>query len=269
MLMKMMYLLRHTDKNSSSKIFLKVSLIIIVVLVFVFAVNSTRSLLLEVLSPLFKTGDYFYRSLGSVSKIFSDKNKIIEENARLSDEIENYRISAIDYESVKYENQKLREDLKIKPTSNFITSSVLARSPQIPLDSLFLDKGIQDGINNGDFVLASDRILIGKIVEASKNRSTVALNSFVGVISYGYVARTNEPLETKGAGGGAVEANVPIDFDIIVGDKVMVGGSLSYLAAIVGSIEEDRLSGFKNVLMSLPVDISKINSVFTQSFIGE
>lgn len=267
--MKMMYLLRHTDKNLFSKIFLKVSAIIIFVLVFIFAVNSARSLLLEILSPLFKTGDYFYRNLGSVPKIFSDKNKIIEDNTRLSNEIENYRLNAIDYESVKYENQKLREDLKIKPVGDFITSSVLAKSPQIPLDSLFLDKGIQDGISNGDFVLAGDRILIGKIVEVSKNRSTAALNSFVGIISYGYVARTNEPLETRGAGGGIIETNVPIDFDIIVGDKIIVGGPLSYLAAIVGSIEEDRSSGFKNVLMSLPVDISKINSVFTKSFTGE
>ena len=265
----MMYLLKHTNQNLFSKILLKVLVVIIVVLVFVFAVNSTRSLLLEALSPLFKTGDYFYRSLGFMPKIFTDKNKIIEENTKLSDEIEKYRVNAIDYESVKYENQKLREDLKIKPVGDFITSSVLARSPQIPLDSLFLDKGTQDGINNGDFVLASDRILIGKIVEVSKNRSTVALNSFVGVISYGYVARTNEPLEIKGAGGGVIEANVPIDFDIIVGDKVMIGGPLSYLAVIVGSIEEDRSSGFKNVMMSLPVDVSKINSVFTQSFIGE
>lgn len=267
--MKMMYLLRHTKQNSFNKIFLKILAIIAFILLFVLSVGSAKSLLIETLSPLFKTGDYFYRTFGQIPQFFSDRNKLIEENEKLMDEIENYRLNMIDYDAVKYENQRLREDLKIKPAENFIAVSVLARAPQIPLDSLLLNKGTEDGINQNDFVLASSKVLIGKIAKISKNKSTVALNSFAGVVTYAYVARTNEPLEIKGAGGSSIEAKVPIDFDIIVGDKIMAGGALSYLAAIIGAIEEDHSSGFKKILMSLPVDTSKINTVFTEPFIGE
>jgi cell shape-determining protein MreC len=228
-----------------------------------------RSLISDVLSPLFKTGNFFYETLEKVPKFFSDKNKLIEENKNLSSEIENLHLDIADHESIKDENQKLREELKIKPVGDFISASILAKSPQIPLDTLFLDKGTADGINKGDLVLTGERVLVGKIVEISKNKATATLNSFAGAVSYGFVSRTNEPLEIKGVGGGSIEAKVPIDFDISVGDKIIVGGSLNFLAAIVGVVEEDTSSGFKNILMSLPTDISKINIVFVKSYINE
>jgi cell shape-determining protein MreC len=193
----------------------------------------------------------------------------MEENAGLLSQLENLRLDIADYESIKSENKQLRDDLKIKPIGNFITSSILAKSPQIPLDSLFIDRGTIDGINNGDVVLASEKVLIGKIAKVTKNRATVALNSFAGVITYGFVERTNEPLEIKGVGGGSMEAKAPIDFDIAVGDKIMMGGPFTFLAAVAGAVEEDKSSGFKNVLLSLPVDVSKINTVFVVPTINE
>jgi len=223
----------------------------------------------NILYPLFKTGGYFYNTVGWIPKFFSDKNMIIEENKNLLSEKENYRLIMVDYESIKYENQKLRDELEVKPAGNFITASVVARPPQMPLDSLLLDRGTEDGINNGDFVLVGERILIGRVAKATGNKAVVALSSFANVASYGCIARTNEPLEIKGMGGGNIEAKIPIDFDIVVGDKIMVNNSFNYLVAVVGSTEEDRSSGFKDILMSLPVNISKINIVFIAPFISE
>jgi len=270
--MKMMHQTRRTKQSLFNGNFLRVLAIFLIILVFILTLNISnpvRSLVSEFLSPFFKTGNFFYNSLSQVSKFFSDKSKLIEENEKLLNEIENNRLDVINYESIKYENQKLREELQIKPAGNFIAVPIIAKSPQIPLDSLFLDKGTEDGISNGDLVLIDERILIGKIVKVSKNKAVASLNSFAGVVSYGYIARTIEPIEIKGSGGGGIEAKVPIDFDIFAGDKIMVSSSLTYLAAIVGAVEEDRSSGFKNILMSLPVDVSKINIVFVQPLISE
>ncbi|MFH0804261.1 MAG: rod shape-determining protein MreC [Candidatus Zambryskibacteria bacterium] len=268
----MTFQIKHTKPNLFGRSFFKILLISLSVLVLVLVFNfsiSARSLVSDIFSIFFRSGDYLYQNIGQVPKFFSDKNNLIKENKNLSDEIEKKRLNLIDYESIKYENQKLRETLGIKSTQNIITASIIARSPQIPLDSLFLDKGINDGLNKGDLVLVGERILVGKIVESFKNKSTVALNSFAGAISYGFVARTNEPLEIKGVGGGSLEAKVPIDFDIVIGDKLMISGSFTYLAAVVGVIEEDRSSGFKNILMSLPVDVSKTSMVFIEPQINE
>jgi cell shape-determining protein MreC len=265
--MKMTFQIKHTKQNFFDRNFFKIILISLPVLIFVLTFSfsgSARSFVSDALSPVFSTGNFFYESFNRIPAFFSSKNSLMEENKNLSDEIENNRIDLIEYESLKYENQKLREALKIKPAGNFAAAAIIARSPQIPLDSLFLDEGTKNGLSDGNLVLAGERILIGKIAEVSKNKSTVALNSFAGMVSYGYVARTNEPVEIKGSGGGSIEAKVPIDFDIVVGDKILVTGSLTYVAAIVGMVEEDKSSGFKNILMSLPVDISKINTVFVE-----
>ena len=144
-----------------------------------------------------------------------------------------------------------------------------AKPPQVPLDSIFIDTNFDNNLEEGGLVLASDRVMIGKIAEKSGNQAIVKLNSFVGQISYGYVARTNEPVEVEGVGGGNLEVRVPIDFDIIVGDKIMVGGSSEYLIAVVGVVDEDSSSGFKNAMMSLPVDISKIGIVFVSKSIDQ
>lgn len=270
--MKMIFQIKHTKQNLFGGSFFKILAILLLIfaVVFVFSFfNSARSLVSNVLSPFFKTGNYFYANLDQIPNFFSDKNKLMEENAGLLSQLENLRLDIADYESIKSENKQLREDLKIKPVGNFITSSILAKPPQIPLGSLFIDKGTVDRINNGDLVLASEKVLIGKIAKVTKNRATVALNSFAGVTTYGFVERTNESLEIKGVGGGGIEVKVPIDFDIALGDKIMTAHSSAYLVAVVGAIEEDKSSGFKNVLMSLPVDVSKIDIVFIEPTINE
>ena len=270
--MKMIFQIKHTRQNFFGGIFLKIILgfLLILILVLIFSFFSpARSLVSNILSPFFKTGNSFYKTFNQIPNFFSDKNKLIEENTKLSNEIENLYRNIADYESIKYENQKLRQELGLKPAENLIVSAVIAKPPQVPLDSLFLDKGTTNGINNGSLVFASERILIGKIIKASANRATVVLNSFAGVVSYGFVVRTSEPVEIKGEGGGSIGAKVPIDFDIEVGDKIMINDSIAYLVAVVGVIEEDRSSGFKDIMMSMPINISKTNIVFIKPVIRE
>lgn len=271
----MTYLLKNTRKNTRN-IFgnnlTKIFVVFFFIFIFIFILNIwslTKSLVSNILSPFFGVGTYFYENTLGISKLFYNKAELVKENSELRNKLENNNLDIVDYQSVKYENQKLREELNLKESGDFIASSIIAKAPQIPLDSLFIDKGSKDGLKNGDLVLARERVLLGKIVKVSQNRATVVLNSFAGTVSYGNILRTNETLEIIGFGGGSIKAKVPIDFDIIVGDKIMILGSTSYLAAIVAVIEEDKTSGLKDVFMSLPVEISKSNIVFVESLIVE
>lgn len=268
----MIYQIKHTKQKFFGEKFLKSLGIFILIagLIFLFSFFSpTRSLVVNIFSPFFKTGNYFYDTLSKIPNYFSDRGKLAEENKRLLAEIEKNFFNRLDYESLKYENQKLRDGLGLKPIEGVKTALILAKPPQIPQDTIFLDSGVSLGINKGDYVLVSDRILIGRVVKSSSNRSTVALNSFAGVSSYGFIARTKELVEIKGIGGGNMEIKVPIDFDIVVGDKIMVSDPLNYLIAVVGLVEEDNASGFKKILLSLPVNISKIDVVFLMPSIIE
>lgn len=238
----------------------------IVALILIFGLSgSVRSLSSDFFSGFFQSGSRLLSGVGLVPKFLSDKNKLIAENEKMSEEIESHHLDLIDYESLKNENRNLRETLRLKPVGEFMAAMVIARPPQIPLDSLFIDRGGEDGLQVGDLVLGSDRVLIGRIVQVSKRRATVALSSFAGVTSYGFLERTNEPLEVLGVGGSSLEVRVPIDFDIVVGDKMMTQGTSAYSVAVSQLIEEDSSSGFKRVLLSLPVNISKVNTVFIET----
>ena len=267
-----MYQIKRTNKKFLGIGLIKILIILLLVVGFVFLFsisNSTQSLVSSASSPFFMVGNFFYNNLNKVPKFFSDKDKLITENIKLAEEIRDLKFNIIDFEILKYENQKLREQLEIKPIGDFITSSIIAKSPQVPLDSLLLNKGLKDGINKGDFVLITERILIGKIVDLTKNRATVVLNSFADVATYAFVARTDEPIELRGAGGGSIKAKVPIDFDIVVGDEIMIADSLNYIVAVVGVVTEDTPFGFKDVFLSLPADVSKTNIVFIKHFENE
>lgn len=267
-----MYLQKHHKQNLFDRFFFKIPIILIAVFVSISILSvfdATRSLMINALSPVLKSGDHFYKSLSFSLKSFVDRDGLVEENRNLLNEIEKNRIGLADHESLKYENQKLREALKLKSSEKMIAASIIARPPQVPLDSLFLDKGSQDGLKEGDRVLVGERILVGKIAKLTQNRSTAVLNSFAGISSFAYVARTGEPLEIKGNGGGSIGAKVPIDFDVLIGDKMILGGSTVYLLAVVEMIETDQSSGFKNILLSLPTNISKINIVFLESSVSE
>ncbi|OHB14546.1 MAG: hypothetical protein A2431_03375 [Candidatus Zambryskibacteria bacterium RIFOXYC1_FULL_39_10] len=268
----MIYQIKHTRHNFLSEKIIKLSAILLLVIlaVFLFSIfGPTRSIVLNIFSPFIKTGNYFYGLVDFVPKFFTDKNKLIAENEELMSLIEDDRLFKIDYESVKIENQRLREELGLRPAGDYVAASIIARSPQIPLDSLFIDRGSDLGLKKGDLVLVTERVLIGRLVDVSANKSTVALSSFAGVTSFGYVARTNEPLEMNGKGGGNMEAKVPIDFDIQLGDEIEIAGSTNYVAAIVGLVEEDKSAGFKNILLSLPVNTSKTSTVFVMPTISE
>lgn len=270
----MIYQIKHTNNRQSfwgNKFFrLFVVCLLTVGLVFTFTVSENlRSFTASSLSGIFGLGDYFSQLFLQTPKNFSSKISLVEENIKLTDQIESMRISLIDYETIIEENKRLHVELGLKPDGNFISSKIVARPPQIPLDSLFLDKGISDGIAEGDLVLVGERVLIGKVVEVSNNTSTVTLSSFPDFISYGHVERTGEALEVVGAGGGSMKARVPIDFDVEINDKIILESTRAYTLAVVGSIESNSASGFKDLLMLLPFNIAKTRVVFVEKIANE
>ncbi len=270
----MIYQPKHISSrpDGAGSVFLKRASVLLPILLCILILNisdSAREFAAKIVSPLAGAGNYLYNFTSAFTKGFGDKSKLMEENKLLSAEIENLRLNAVNGEIVRLENEWLRTELGLKPAGNFVAGRIVARPPQIPLDSLFIDRGTTDNLTDRDFVLASDKVLIGRIAKVNKNTAIVAQSSFPGEVSFGFLERTNEPIEIKGSGGGSMQAKVPINFDIAVDDKIMVADSNIYLAALVSVIEENRSSGFKDVLLSLPVNISKIRVVFIEPFINE
>lgn len=263
----MIYQLKHTNSKSGLRgnRFFRTIVILLVVLALSFGANFfIGRYFSSTFSYLFELGDYFYQDFALIPKKVGDQTSLAEENAKLATEVEVLRSAVFDYELLKSENQKLYEEIKLKPASRLMAAKIIARPPQLPLDSILLDRGLEDGVVVGDWVLASDRIVIGKVLKTAEGRSVAALNSFADTVSYGHIERTNEWIEVVGDGGGSLTAKVPIDFDVKTGDRILIEGQHPYLLAVVSLIKENTASGFKEILLSLPINLSKIRIVFLE-----
>jgi len=270
----MIYQIKHT--NNKRLIFgSKLSKILLVFFLFFGCLflfsyfKFTGNFFSNISHPFQSIGNQMYESFPALSKFFTNKRLLVEENAKLLEEVERMRLGTIGFESLKIENHELRKSIDLKSERNSIAAAVISRPPQIHLDSLIIDKGYQTSVNEGDPVFVGEKFLIGNVAKSYPNTATVVLNSFPEKFFQGFVLRTNEPIEIEGIGGGNMSALVPINFDIAIGDLVMFESSIPYVAAIVGVIEENDSLGFKNILLSLPTNISRVRLVFVEPKLGE
>lgn len=204
----MIYQPKHINHKTNGTI-KKILLVVLPTILLIVVLNvfePVRRLSVRVVSPIAAIGSRFYDFTSILTKSFSDKKKLLTENEALMAELERLRLGIINDEVIRSENAQLRKELELKPTTGFVGGKIIARPPQIPLDSLFIDRGLGDNLEHGDFVLVSDKILIGRIAKVNVNTSMVALNSFPSAVFFGFINRTSEPIEVKGSGSGGMEA---------------------------------------------------------------
>ncbi len=265
--MKTIYQLKPNDKNrnrlENKKLKLGISLIILFFVLFASSsdFSGTASVVLD---PFFRVGNFIYEKIPFVPDFFRDRKFLIEKNRELFERVENLNLDLISYETILEENKRLYSELGLRPEGSFLGSKIIAKPPQVPTDSIVIDRGSGDVIDVGDIVLAGSRIMIGRVVSVSDKNAVVALSSLSNTLSYGYIERTGEAIDLEGVGGGSMRARVPIDFDIKLEDKVLIEGTRVYVAAIAASIEVDQSSGFEEILFKLPANIGRARVVFVE-----
>ncbi len=264
----MIYLSRKSN-NSNSKTFIKILGIFLVVLFFVvIRFTGIGGSINSLLSPLFSLGDNMYQNINDLPEKFWSKDQLLQEIESLREKEKELDLKLTDISALQFENGELRKSLAIKPEQNFISAFVVARPPQTSFDTLLIDKGIESGVKIGDLILASNSVMIGKIVEVKKDSSIVLLNSSPSAYFAANISRNNEPIEIFGHGSANLYSKLPINVDIEVGDTIILNYGKVFSIGVVEKIENEETSGFKHVFLSLPVNISSLGLVFVSSYIN-
>ena len=201
--------------------------------------------------------------LGTIGQLKNENEKLINYNQELL--AENAMLGSVDDE-----NKVLRDQLNLLPRSSFdlIASFVVGQDPNGMGNWLEIDKGSEDGVVQGDSVIVSNGILIGRIDEVGSNTSKVVLltnpESVVNVVTL--------KNGTKGVAKG--EYGLGIVFDMIlqtdqinVGDDVVtsgIGGDIPK-GLYVGTVQEVHPSEdhlFQQATITSPVQASKLQILF-------
>jgi cell shape-determining protein MreC len=138
---------------------------------------------------------------------------------------------------------------------------VLTRPPFSPYDTLIIDAGFRDGINNRDRVYANASVAIGEVTAVYRSSSVVTLYSSPSYSLPVSIGESKSEVEAIGRGGGNFRAIVPAEFDVEIGDEVRLIDSRSMVLGIVEEVEVDSTGSLQTVLFKSPIPFSDLSSV--------
>lgn len=211
---------------------------------------------------------------GFIDKLVNaDKYK--SENEKLSAEIAEMYKHTMDFDSLKQENDQLREMLELKERSeDFIFSepcAVIGRNSNDIYCGFTINKGKTSGISEGDPVITSVG-LVGRVTSIADNyaKVTTVLSPQVNVGVYTMRSKTTGVLENdinSAQQGLCLMSNILKDADIREGDIIFTSGKSGLFpddvqVGIVKEIYDDPNGFSKHAVIELTQDVRTVTSVF-------
>lgn len=212
-------------------------------------------LILNFISP--KVRGFFYFIFSPIENFFWQISTLsiskfkflsqLEENKKRLEFLEKERLKLLaenlSLKELKRENEFLKRALELKKTQNknFIFAKVFQKD--FFSDSILVDKGILDGIKNGDYVFSPENVFLGKVTESFDHFSRVTL-----------VTKKDFEIDLKvvekeifGKGKGKGNQKLTAQFlegkeKIEVGDKIITAGLFSFLPEnlLIGEITKKQ-----------------------------
>ena len=199
--------------------------------------------------------------------IFQGKN-LIKENEDLKQKIQGLIAENSFLKELKTENDILRQSLNLGLEKEFQLKIADIVSKDISGDILTINKGKKDGVAEGNPVITSQKVLVGRIGEVLDNFSKIVLisdqnSSFDAKISdsdaYGVV---------NGKGRSEVWLElIPKEKEIKTGDVVItsaLGGIFpkDILVGQVGEVQKSDVEPFQSAKIELSAKIRDLKTVF-------
>lgn len=195
----------------------------------------------------------------NMNYLFRTKSVISKENHNLIEEISNIRLTMIDYQILKKENDDLKELLGRTPAkNNFILGNILTKPNHSPYDTVIIDIGKNVEIKEGNLVYANGNIPIGNISNVYEKTSLVSLYSNPGQKTEGFLDISNASVMLTGRGGGNFEMIIPIELSVEKGIAVYIPGDTSLVIATVDEVISKPSDPFKKVILSSPVNVQNL-----------
>ncbi len=149
----------------------------------------------------------------------------------------------------------------LKSEDNLSEALVIFSPPAISYDQLIINRGLKDGIKNGNLVIYSDYILVGKIAETYEDSSRVISFSSYGLEQNVFLEQAGISVIASGKGNGEMTVTLPREFSAVSGDKVLSLTKPEYLIGFVEKIESPVNSPLKTLVIKSPFNIYNLRSV--------
>ena len=234
----MKYRYGFDDKKKSNKkriIFLIVFIICVIMISAVFFRNNSNKVISSISGvisyPIIAVKNAFSWVGESVSNLFVDKDKVIEENKKLEEENNNLKLQMLESQRIIEENESLKNMLEIKNSYKHFSlklGNIIYREHDNWTKTFKIDIGSNDGIKLNQAVVHKDG-LVGYISNVSDTSSTVTTlldpSSAVSV----NISTINEPAMLQGDLSLKAQNQLRLDFieldaEVSIGDMLYTSG---------------------------------------------
>ncbi len=227
---------------------LVVSILLLVILGTFFG-STIRDSVVALLSSVPVTAEYTGLS----------RSALIERLVRAESELSKIRYQAVVYESLAQDLAALRKEVGVQSPEAYRVARAVLRPPRTHYDTLVLAAGSADGVRVGDIVSANG-VALGTVTQVSVGSATADLYSTPGRVGDALFGSLSAIVTVRGLGGGALEATVPLEVEVRVGE--VVKDALSGLPfAVVSSVERRDIDTASVVRLALPVSVASLEMV--------
>lgn len=226
------------------------------------------------LNPIQKV---FY-SLNNTVKDFIDFStnfsKVKEENEELTKRNNELESMAIEYNSLKNENERLKELVNFKDQKSeyeYLTCNIIGKSGNNFLDGYTIDRGEKDGLQRGMVVVAS-KGLVGQVTSVASNWAMVQSLNNENIAVAALVESTRE---TVGIVTGYRDSNgrllakvynLPLTSDVKIGDNILTSGNGNIYPKDIKigkviEVKEDKAKLMKVAIVEPYVEFNKLEEL--------
>lgn len=211
------------------------------------------------------------KNFGEFAVNFSDVKKENEELKKKNNELESM---AIEYRSLKNENERLRDLVNFKEQKSeydYLTCNIIGKAGNSFLDGYIIDRGKDDGLEKGMVVVAA-KGLVGQVTSVASNWAIVQSLTNENIAVAALVESTRE---TVGIVTGYRDSNgrllakvynLPLTSEVKEGDVILTSGSGNIypkdikIGEVIG-VTEDKVKLMKVAIVEPYVDYNKLEEL--------
>lgn len=226
-------------------------------------------------------GGWIYRPVSQLTSFLGGIHSLHEmyvENARLQDEMQNYKTIQSKLAVLESENQKLNQMLGYKQQATafkLTPAHVIGRDPTQWSSELTIDAGTADGVHGNMAVVTPDGSLVGRVAEAALHSAKVILITDTQVgdgVSANVQNQTDQPPFGVVVGSTTKTGELDMSFlspvaQVHVGDQVVTSNLSDIFPSgiVIGTVQSVK-SGLQGLTQSAQVspsaDLDYLQNVF-------
>ena len=233
----------------------KIGIIVVLLIAFFVVLNLTaiskgiKNFFYLISSPIQKTLWRLGNNLSDFLEAISNINKLKKETEETRLQNQELLKELVTLKEIREENKILREALDLGLEKEFKLQIAQVISKDISEDSLIIDKGSKEGIEEGLPVIGQQKVLWGRISEVYPNFSRVML---ISNKESSFDAKIVNEEEIQGVVKG--KGNLKIIFDLIPQEKEIEEGNLLITTSLGGIYPEGLLIGLVKTIKKSDIE---------------